>query len=296
MRVRELFVSRHGVRGRLRSGRLIANAAAWNMRAVGGCRRRGGIVHNPCRLVSAVLGWVATLALAPLVFAEIRAQDSASADITSLTREEAAAVVEQAGGALVLGQLSGIGPEAALELARHGGGLALDGLTTLDAAVARALALHGRVPATAPADLDVDALLAKIADLSGGEDGPDLDGIEALLAGLGVAAGDDVDAGTNPPNESSADASDPAAADEDPWLSLGGLEAIDAALAAALAMHEGPLLLDGVRELSIEAAEALAAHVGELSLAGLTSLPDDVRDALAEHDGPVAIPDSLVGK
>ena len=208
----------------------------------------------------------------------LRAADPLPAGDSSLTREQAAALVEQTEGPLVLAQLPGIDAEAALELARHGGGLALDGLVQLDAATAQALALHGQIPEDIPADLDVDALLAQVADLAEGADGPDLDGIEQLLAGLGAAEGDG------------------AAAAGDAWLSLGGLRQIDAALAMALAMHEGPLLLDGVTKLSLEAAQALATHVGELSLAGLKAFPEDVRAALAEHDGPVTIPDSLVGK
>lgn len=280
MRVHEHFVSERGSSKQPRCG---SSAVA-----LLSLRSSSLFCNSP---LATVVVWLAGLASFQAIFAA----DPAPADITSLTREQAAALVEKAGGPLVLPKLSAIGSEVALALARHGGGLALDGLPKLDAAAARAIALHGRVPATAPADLDVDELLAKITDLAGGDDGPDVEGIEKLLAGLGGAAeGADADDGANAVGND--EEPEPAEPTGDAWLSLGGLRDLDAGLAAALAMHEGPLLLDGVRELSVEAAEALASHVGELSLAGLKSLPEDVRDALAEHDGPVAIPDALVGK
>jgi hypothetical protein len=275
MRVRERFVSAAGDRLRCGRGGSIASCGS-------GLQASRNRPRRPlARVAAAVCVWGAGLvclswspAAAPL-----------PADVTTLSRAQAAQLVDKAEGPLVLGRLAGVGPEVALELARHGGGLALDGLTKIDAAAARALSLHGRLPATAPADLDLDALLAKIAALSGGDDGPDNEGIEQILAGLGgegaAAAGEDPGA-AGPPG--------------DAWLSLGGLRQIDAEVAAALALHEGPLLLDGVRTLSVEAAAALAAHVGELSLAGLAALPADVRAALADHDGPVAIPDALVRK
>lgn len=207
-------------------------------------------------------------------------------DPSALTREQAGAIVSRAGGTLVLDRLATVSPAVAVELARHGGGLSLDGLTALDVAAARALALHGRLPPEAPEDLDVDALLEKVAALAGAADGPDFEGIDRLLSGFGPGNG----------AESAGAAGAGGPRGDDAWLSLGGLRAIDAGVAAALALHDGPLLLDGLSSLSVEAAGALALHVGELSLAGLEALPAAVRAALAEHDGPVVLPDKLLGK
>lgn len=190
---------------------------------------------------------------------------------------------------LVLDQVSGITPEIALKLGEHLQGLSLDGLEALDPQSAGMLALHGRLTAGVPPDLDVEGLLGRIADLADGEDGPDFEGLERLVGDIG--------SGTSPgaePDAAGGETDEPTAQTGDAWLSLGGLTSLAPEVAAALAMHEGPLLLDGVESLTVESAEALAAHAGELSLAGLKSLPADVRDALAAHDGTVVLPDDLV--
>lgn len=221
-----------------------------------------------------------------------RAADGPSrSDASNLTAEQAAGLVKEAKGPLVLDGIAGLAPEVALSLARHARGLSLDGLAALDADTARALALHGRLVADIPEDIDVDSLLGKLADLAGGGDEePDLDGLEQLLGTLQSGG---------PASDEAADADDGGpgpATDGDAWLSLGGLRTLQPEIATALALHEGPLLLDGVESLSPETAAALAAHAGELSLAGLTSLPADVRAMLAEHDGPVVLPDALLAQ
>lgn len=204
-----------------------------------------------------------------------------AAEPKALTAVEATSLVAAATGALVLDSVTTLPPDAALGLARQQNGLSLDGLPQLDAAAARALALHGRLPAEGNPDLDAAALLEQLGGLftSGEGGGPDLEGLEAMVATL-------VPEAATPPAEGDAD--------RDPWLSLGGLRTLPADVAAALAVHTGPLLLDGLQTLSEETARALAAHAGELSLAGLTSLSPEARTALEEHDGPVVLPDSLL--
>lgn len=199
----------------------------------------------------------------------------------TLTAVEAADQVSSAEGALVLDNVTALPADAALALARQQNGLSLDGLAALDAATARALALHGRLPKEGQPDLDADALLAQLGDLfaSGADGGPDFEGLDAMVASL-LPEG----------NESTAELDD----ERDPWLSLGGLRSLSPDVAAALAVHTGPLLLDGLQSLTEEAARALAAHVGELSLAGLTSLSAEARTALEDHDGPVVLPDALL--
>ena len=227
------------------------------------------------------------LALAALAAAPAAGQ-APGPQAATLSPDEADGLVEQARGPLVLDRLSSLSPEVALSLARHGAGLSLDGLSAIDVDAARALALHGRLGGDVPENLDVDALLGTLADLAGGGDEePDLDGLERLLADLnGGGGGESPDGDDSKGDGREADA----------WLSLGGLRSLSPETAAALALHEGPLLLDGVRSLSAQAAAALAAHSGELSLAGLADLPDDVRDALADHDGPVVLPDAVLAR
>lgn len=204
-----------------------------------------------------------------------------AAEPTTLTSAEATSLVSAASGALVLDSVTSLPPDAALGLARQQNGLSLDGLARLDAATARALALHGRLSEEGSPDFDAEALLEQLGGLftSGEDGGPDLEGLEAMVSSL-------VPEAAAPPAED--------AEDRDPWLSLGGLRTLSADVAAALAVHTGPLLLDGLQSLSESTARALAAHSGELSLAGLTSISPEVRAALEDHDGPVVLPDSLL--
>jgi len=241
--------------------------------------------------------WCSLLVLPALPLAALAAAPAAGQtpgpQAATLSPDEADGLVEQARGPLVLDRLSSLSPEVALSLARHGAGLSLDGLSAIDVDAARALALHGRLGGDVPENLDVDALLGTLADLAGGGDEePDLDGLERLLADLNGGGGGES------PDQPGADGDDSKGdgREADTWLSLGGLRSLSPETAAALALHEGPLLLDGVRSLSAQAAAALAAHSGELSLAGLADLPDDVRDALADHDGPVVLPDALLAR
>ena len=210
------------------------------------------------------------------------AADTGGAATAPLTVEQASELVSTSDGVIALDSLGSLTPEAALQLSVHDHGLSLDGLASLDAATARVLAMHGRMEGVDPNSLDSDAILAKLDGLyaEGGDgevnlDGL-LDGIESLLA--------DLDANTD-----GADSEE-----SDPWLSLGGVKALSPDVAAALAMHDGPLLLDGLTVLSPDVAGSLATHSGELSLTGLESLSDEARAALAMHDGPVVLPDALV--
>lgn len=231
------------------------------------------------------LAWMGVL----LAFA-LRLAAAQESPPSTLTVDRIGELVAQASDEpLVLDQVAAITPEIALRLGEHLQGLSLDGLETLDPQSAGILALHGRLTDGVPQGLDIESLLGRIADLADGEDGPDFEGLEQLVG--------DIDSGTNPAaaEDSAAGEADGSTAQAgDAWLSLGGLTSITPEVAAALALHEGPLLLDGVETLSVAAAEALAAHGGELSLAGLKSLPADVRDALATHAGTVVVPDEFV--
>jgi hypothetical protein len=191
------------------------------------------------------------------------------------------------GGPIVLDDRDSLEPEAALNLARSTDGISLDGLTSLTPATARALALHGQFSADLPEKLDLGSLLERVGKIAASEDGgPDFAGLEALVTELnGGHSAVGVRTGSPKGPEKG-----------DPWLSLGGLRALEPDVAAALALHEGPLLLDGIESLSDEVAAALAAHSGELSLAGLKSLSPAARSRLASHDGPVVIPDALLGQ
>lgn len=72
-------------------------------------------------------------------------------------------------------------------------------------------------------------------------------------------------------------------------LSLGGLQDLDADLAAALADHVGQLLLDGLTTLDREAARALARHRGGISLNGLASVDRETAALLATQRGRLAL-------
>lgn len=200
----------------------------------------------------------------------------AAAEPQPLSADAARVLVSQARGPLLLDDVVAVDGAGAAILATHAAGIALDKVTTLAPPTAALLALHGRQPPAAAADAR-----------------PQPEALENLLNRLGemlAAEPFDGDAAHDLIDRFAAPAP---AARRTAWLSLAGIERIDAELATALAMHAGPLALDGIKSLSVEAARALALHTGELSLAGLETLPADVGRALAQHRGPVAIAPAL---
>lgn len=183
---------------------------------------------------------------------------------TALTAAEAQEIVDQHAGPLDLSGIRELDPEVAVILGGYRGDLLLDGLTTLSVEAAAALASHG---GAAGGDVDPHAIASRVAEAF---EAGDLDG-DRLAAIIGEFGGH---------------------ADM-PRLSLGGLESLDADVAAALAGHLGALGLDGLQTLGTESAQALAGHVGPLSLAGLenvAALPPEAVEALTGHVGEIIIP------
>ena len=243
------------------------------------------------------------------VDAQIQGLPADPADITTLTAEQAEALLQrvgEGGAMLCLDGLIDLSPDVAEVLAKHRRGMSLNGLTKISSEVAQSLKRHS-------VDLDLNGLV-EVSDETGAalanKGGHlSLDGLTTLsletaqafarhewvlsLNGLKdlsrkkAAALANKSSGTLELNglATLSDASVENIAKCKAPLHLGLLELSPAAAVALASAECGELYLDGLTSLSDTAAEALAKYKESLSLNGLTTLSDRAAESLARHKG-----------
>lgn len=252
----------------------VAPEAVRELRAYGGVITLGGVTQPSPELLAALDGfggedWGTALEL-PAVKELSPATAAGLArtkcllilpSLEALPVAAARALAAHEGVGVVLGGLSRLDPEAAAALARL---KSLQGMLLPDLEVLESVPLAGRLAKQDHVFLPkVKRLTPEIARALAPNEGGELaiPGLESLPVDVAHALAASGYFGITLP---------PALAPE---------------TAAALAGHNGPLIIPGARAPRVETAAALARHPGEIRLPGLATLPADVAAALATHEG-----------
>jgi hypothetical protein len=252
----------------------VAPEAVRELRAYGGVITLGGVAQPTPELLAALDGfggedWGTALELPAMT--ELSPAAAAGLARTkcllimpaleSLPVAAARALAAHEGVGVVLGGLSRLDPEAAAALARL---KSLQGMLLPDLEVLESVPLAGRLAKQDHVFLPrVKRLTPEIARALAPNEGGELSlpGLESLPVDVARALAASGYFGiTLPP-------------------------ALEPPPAAALAGHNGPLIIPGALAPRVETAAALARHPGEIRLPGLATLPADVAAALAPHEG-----------
>lgn len=212
------------------------------------------------------------------------------------------------GTALELPAVKELSPEVAAALARTQCLVILPALTALPVKAAQALSAHEGVGIVLGGltrlDPESAAALAKLKSMQGMLL-PDLEVLDSVPLAARLAKQDHVFLPRL--KRLSPEIARALSANEGGELALPGLEALPRDVAgilaastyfgitlppalepepaAALAGHNGPLIVPGPRPPRVDTAAALARHPGEIRLPGIATLPAEVAAAFAPHEG-----------